>query len=269
MSTLELGNVERAFREYYSTNEDFPQEGAHPRAIESASAQQDDASVPRGTGIECIVREEHHLFVTGKNPVLTGKHAQMTGFSRHLTGKFQVQSLWVTSRKCIIIQTDGSTDLHTLDMGLGVCVSFASYIEEDVNRFLINEKEAINLFKGGMRVQGFFDKEHELAAFGLGMYVFGEVMKQWDELMRRILLSDREEDGVIKNRILFLQREESSSPFLASKQGLDEVGKSISYGSERGEQLLPPVRFFSDSRTIQPILKNDDDDVFSTQRDWT
>ena len=40
----------------------------------------------RGTG---------HLFVTGKNPVLTGKHAQMTGFSRHLTGKIQVQSLWV------------------------------------------------------------------------------------------------------------------------------------------------------------------------------
>ena len=30
-----------------------------------------------------------HLFVTGKNPVLTGKHAKMTGFSRHLTGKFK------------------------------------------------------------------------------------------------------------------------------------------------------------------------------------
>ena len=47
-------------------------------------------NIPRGTG---------HLFVTGKNPVLTGKHAQMTGFSRHLTGKFQVQSLWVHSRE--------------------------------------------------------------------------------------------------------------------------------------------------------------------------
>ena len=35
---------------------------------------------PRGTG---------HLFVTGKDPVLTGKYTQMTGFSRHLTGKFQ------------------------------------------------------------------------------------------------------------------------------------------------------------------------------------
>ena len=43
-------------------------------------------SQPRGTG---------HLFVTGKNPVLTEKYAQMTGFSRHLTGKFHVQSLWV------------------------------------------------------------------------------------------------------------------------------------------------------------------------------
>ena len=40
---------------------------------------------PRGPG---------HLFVTGKDPVLTGKYAQMTGFLRHLTGKFQVQSLW-------------------------------------------------------------------------------------------------------------------------------------------------------------------------------
>ena len=37
------------------------------------------------------------MFVTGKDPVLTGKHAQMTGFSRHLTGKIQVQSLWVSS----------------------------------------------------------------------------------------------------------------------------------------------------------------------------
>ena len=35
--------------------------------------------------------------MTGKNPVLTGKHAQMTGFSRHLTGKFHVQSLWVNN----------------------------------------------------------------------------------------------------------------------------------------------------------------------------
>ena len=47
--------------------------------------QMEMGHVPRGTG---------HLFVTGKNPVLTGKHAQMTGFSRHLTGKFHVQSLW-------------------------------------------------------------------------------------------------------------------------------------------------------------------------------
>ena len=45
----------------------------------------DRAKEPRGTG---------HLFVTGKNPVLTGKHAQMTGFSRHLTGRILVQSLW-------------------------------------------------------------------------------------------------------------------------------------------------------------------------------
>ena len=40
---------------------------------------------PRGTG---------HLFVTGKDPAMTGKHAQMTGFSRHLTGKILAQSLW-------------------------------------------------------------------------------------------------------------------------------------------------------------------------------
>ena len=32
------------------------------------------------------------MFVTAKNPGLTGKHAQMTGFSRHVTGKFHVQS---------------------------------------------------------------------------------------------------------------------------------------------------------------------------------
>ena len=44
---------------------------------------------PRGTG---------HLFVAGKNPVLTGKHAQMTGFARHLTGKILVQSLWERER---------------------------------------------------------------------------------------------------------------------------------------------------------------------------
>ena len=40
---------------------------------------------PRGTG---------HLFVTGKDPVMTGKYAQMTGFSRHLTGKIRVESFW-------------------------------------------------------------------------------------------------------------------------------------------------------------------------------
>ena len=40
----------------------------------------------RGTG---------HLFVTGKYPVLTGKHTQMTGFSRHLTDKIQVQSKFI------------------------------------------------------------------------------------------------------------------------------------------------------------------------------
>ena len=41
--------------------------------------------VPRGTG---------RLFVTGKDPIVTGKHAQITGFSRLVTGKFHVQSLW-------------------------------------------------------------------------------------------------------------------------------------------------------------------------------
>ena len=45
-----------------------------------------DILLPRGTG---------HLFVTGKDPVMTGKYAQMTGFSRLLTGKILVQSLWV------------------------------------------------------------------------------------------------------------------------------------------------------------------------------
>ena len=45
------------------------------------------------------------MFVTGKNPVMAGKHAQMKGFSRHLTGKFQVQSLWaeITKRKTLYI----------------------------------------------------------------------------------------------------------------------------------------------------------------------
>ena len=39
---------------------------------------------PRGTG---------HLFVTGKDPVLTGKHAQIMGFSRLLTGKIHSRRL--------------------------------------------------------------------------------------------------------------------------------------------------------------------------------
>ena len=44
------------------------------------------AEKARGTGL---------LFVTGKDPVITGKHAQMTGsLSRQLTGKFHLQSLW-------------------------------------------------------------------------------------------------------------------------------------------------------------------------------
>ena len=40
--------------------------------------------LPRGTG---------HLFVTGKDPVMTGKHAQIMCFSRHLTGEIHLQSL--------------------------------------------------------------------------------------------------------------------------------------------------------------------------------
>ena len=53
--------------------------------------------VELGEPMTCFPRGAGHLsvlFVTGKNPVLTGKHGQMRGFSRHVTGKFEVQSLW-------------------------------------------------------------------------------------------------------------------------------------------------------------------------------
>ena len=54
-----------------------------------------------------------HLFVTGKDPVMMGKHAQMTGFSRLVTGKFHVQSLWVFLK---ISSSHGPTNPEGLDL---------------------------------------------------------------------------------------------------------------------------------------------------------
>ena len=36
---------------------------------------------------------------------MTGKHAQMTGFSRHLTGEFNLQSLWALNPQHVFVSS--------------------------------------------------------------------------------------------------------------------------------------------------------------------
>ena len=63
------------------------------RAAGIGGATGTSGNVPRGTGPEIFPSIlAVTLFVTGKYPVMTGKHAQITGFSRHLAGKIHLQS---------------------------------------------------------------------------------------------------------------------------------------------------------------------------------